>query len=557
MKILRILLGLKTSIMSPADVLFNAGTGCWNRSSLRFLTLQVVHNFSSSQTEVIDNFSDKRWSAETARFIHQRAYEKPPTPDEEAVEFSSANRVIQPTTPADTIKQYFNVSKTTAYSIMDRDERLKNCNVHILSRNMNTLQKNGVDPLDVRNYMVLLYRCPLTTEHNIAVMKELGLNNLTVADFTQAVKLFKTRVSLLKSRGKLPEHYDPLETLASLEMPDHVLDSVEFSDNINNLTLAQLHQKLSSMYLSWRLNCSKEEVSKLQQKYRLAKKSMMLQHKILLQLKHDWNINISKVQQNGYLLTCSPVNMALIDSKVKQIGGISVKYYALMTPRIFTIPYHLLLQVDHILTKLQLPQASLKALPRICTLHPDTLQKRINHLQQIPELFALWSHPRMLHLIYSHKKVTSRLDLLQQAKTTTVVPSLNRLSGTEKNFNKYMTVGDLKQNKRDVIMCLSIHLSVKPAVIRKCLHRQCWGPQTTVVNVQRNLSTLRELGFTEEQLMAGLDVVLYPPDLLSDQLAQLPHRAQAQPFSVLKSSISILQLLLYFMEKNAPFTYLR
>lgn len=201
-------------------------------------------------------------------------------------------------------------------------------------------------------------------------------------------------------------------------------------------------------------------------------------------------------------------------------------------------------------------QASLRTLPRICTLHPDTLQERINHLQQIPEFFALRSHPRMLHLIYYHRKVTSRLDLLQQVKNTSAVPSLNKLSGTKKVFNKYMTVGDLRQNKRDVIMCLSRCLSVKPDVIRKCLHLQCWGSQTTVVNVQRNLSTLRELGFTEEQLMAGLDVVLYPPDLLYDQLAQLPQRPQVQPFSVLKSDINILQLLLYFMEKNASFTSL-
>lgn len=192
----------------------------------------------------------------------------------------------------------------------------------------------------------------------------------------------------------------------------------------------------------------------------------------------------------------------------------------------------------------------MRALPRICTLHPETLKERINHLQT-SELSALMSNPRMLHLIYYHKKVTSRLDRVQEVTESSVVPSLCKLTGTERAFSKYMTVGDLRKNKRDIIMYLSQHLSVKPSIIRKCLHSRCWGPQTTVVNVQRNLSVLREEGFTVEQLMDSLDVVLYPPDLVLDQLTQLPHRPQIQPFSRFKSEINVLQYLLYFMEKNA------
>lgn len=199
-------------------------------------------------------------------------------------------------------------------------------------------------------------------------------------------------------------------------------------------------------------------------------------------------------------------------------------------------------------------QASVKALPRICTLHPVTLKERINYLQQSSEFSALQSHPRMLHLLYYHKKISSRLDLLQQVKKSSVVPSLNKLSGTKKVFNKYMTVGDLRPSKKDIIVCLSQHLSVKPTTIRKCLHFHCWGSQTTVVNVQRNLAILKELGFTVDQLMAGLDVVLYPPDLVQDQLMQLPQRPQVQPYSVFKSKVNVLQNLLYFMDKNASLT---
>ncbi|XP_063861355.1 transcription termination factor 5, mitochondrial-like isoform X2 [Scylla paramamosain] len=554
MRTIRYILGLEATIVFRPVCRGSRVFG--RRNALRLQSLQLAHHFSCSQTETLHNHSDRRWSEKAVRTYHQRAYGKLSTAEEPNVEFCSANRIIQPTIHAEMIQQYFNLAKTSAYRILDKDKRLKVCDVHNLARNMNTLQKNSFDPVNVRNHLALLYRCPLTTEHNIGVMKELGLNDLRAEHLIQAIKLFKSSVAAIKKWGLLPEHYDPMETLTSLEIPDHVLNNVKFSDCINDLTLAQLHQKMSSVYLSWRLNCSEKEVSKLQQTYRLAKKSMKLQQKVLVQLEHEWNIDIPKVRLNGYLLTCSPTNISLIDNKVKQIAGISLKEYVVMTPRILTIPYHQLLQVDQILSKLDLPETSLKALPRICTLHPDTLQERLNELQQIPEFYALQSHPRMLHLIYYHNKVTSRLDQLQQVKNTSALPSLNTLSGTKKVFDKYMTVGDLRQNKRDVVMLLSKHMNTKPNIIRKHLHHQCWGSQTNVINVQRNILTLRGVGFTEEQLMVGLDVLLYPPDLLHDQLALLPHRPQVQPFSDYKSDVNILQLLLYFMEKNASLTSL-
>ncbi|MPD03629.1 hypothetical protein E2C01_099271 [Portunus trituberculatus] len=49
---------------------------------------------------------------------------------------------------------------------------------HILCWAKSLMMENSVDPVNVRKNMALLYRCPLTTEHNIAVMKELGLNDL-------------------------------------------------------------------------------------------------------------------------------------------------------------------------------------------------------------------------------------------------------------------------------------------------------------------------------------------------------------------------------------------
>lgn len=56
--------------------------------------------------------------------------------------------------------------------------------------------------------------------------------------------------------------------------------------------------------------------------------------------------------QNGYLLTCSPVNIAFIEKEVGLIAGTDTKDLVALTPRILTIPYQQLLYISSVLTKL-------------------------------------------------------------------------------------------------------------------------------------------------------------------------------------------------------------
>ncbi|KAG7167233.1 Transcription termination factor 5-like, partial [Homarus americanus] len=468
------------------------------------------------------------------------------TPEQEVV-----LRYVQPTSQVTMLMNYFNISRNTVYRILKKEPRLKACDVYTLARNMTTFMENCLCPEEVKEFISLLYRCPLTMEHNIAILKELGLHNLTAYYYIQFNKLFKCKVSLMKSWRLLPEKYDPRESvLAAMGVPQELLLTVNLPQDINECTLSEVHRELSIVFLRWCLKCDQDNIGKLRRTYNLTK-SMKLQQQVVHQLHHQWDIGTSKIIQNGFLLTCSPLNMALIEKEMRLIAGTDIKDLVSLTPRILTVPYHQLTQIDSILNKIGVTPESLKAVPRICTLHPDTLQQRFSLLQQIPEFAALRPHPRMLRLLCYYNKVTYRLDLLQQVKNTNVVPSLNTLSGSKSRFHKYITVGDLRENKRDVIICLGELLNEKSSVIRKCLHIQCWGQHTTVVSVRKNLSALLKEGFSKKQILSALDVVLYPPELLLDQLTQLPCRPQAQPFLNIKTDLNVLQLLLYFMEKNA------
>lgn len=189
----------------------------------------------------------------------------------------------------------------------------------------------------------------------------------------------------------------------------------------------------------------------------------------------------------------------------------------------------------------------------MCTLNPETIQERIAALQKVPEFEALHSHPRILRLIYYNTKIKSRLDLLHQLKDVKSMPSLNILSGDTDQFHRYLTLGELKQNRRDIVTFLARSFQVKSSKIRDILKMQFGGPQTTLVNVKNNLHHLLGEGFTKEQVLAALDVVLYPPELVSDQLSHLAKRPEAQPYSELKDNPNALQLLLYFMVKDSSY----
>ncbi|XP_042225271.1 uncharacterized protein LOC121868578 isoform X2 [Homarus americanus] len=212
------------------------------------------------------------------------------TPEQEVV-----LRYVQPTSQVTMLMNYFNISRNTVYRILKKEPRLKACDVYTLARNMTTFMENCLCPEEVKEFISLLYRCPLTMEHNIAILKELGLHNLTAYYYIQFNKLFKCKVSLMKSWRLLPEKYDPRESvLAAMGVPQELLLTVNLPQDINECTLSEVHRELSIVFLRWCLKCDQDNIGKLRRTYNLTK-SMKLQQQVVHQLHHQWDIGTSKV----------------------------------------------------------------------------------------------------------------------------------------------------------------------------------------------------------------------------------------------------------------------
>ncbi|XP_068219019.1 transcription termination factor 5, mitochondrial isoform X2 [Palaemon carinicauda] len=444
-------------------------------------------------------------------------------------------------------------NKKKAYALINSKQRLKEVDIHDLSHNIHTLKNSGVSSDEVQKCMQLLYFCPLTVEHRIAILQELGLLGLTASHYTKFSKIFKSSVALLKSYKLLPNDYEIHGILHALGVPEVITQKFHLPVAVDNLSLSEVHKCLNLVYQCWLLNCEAEAVEYIYKTYPSSQiKSMKLQNVVVKHLIEYWGFSTEEILRHGYLLCCSPVNLQLIEDNVEHLCHADPKKVAHLTPRILTLRHQQLCEISNILINVGVTEAAALRTPQIFSLQPRTVKARIQEIQQIPEFSGSNTHPRLLRLIHYSRKVRRRLDLLRQIKDTRAVPSLNIITGDQDKFNKYVALGYLRINMKDIITYLSKHFKVKGSFIRKNLHQPSHKQQASVVSVKSNVTYLCHQGFKEDQLLSSLEILMYPPDVVKQQFQDLLHKL-GMPAQQIVNVPYALQLLLYYLDKEMPY----
>lgn len=122
-------------------------------------------------------FRDVRW------YVKTHLQENPDL--EQRIEQKPKLQTLDVGSRMNLIMDFFNVSKTTAYEIIRNEPRLQQVDLHDMFRNIQVLNSNGLNPDEVRKNLQLLYFSPLTIEHRIAILNELGLENLSAFQYTK------------------------------------------------------------------------------------------------------------------------------------------------------------------------------------------------------------------------------------------------------------------------------------------------------------------------------------------------------------------------------------
>lgn len=190
----------------------------------------------------------------------------------------------------------------------------------------------------------------------------------------------------------------------------------------------------------------------------------------------------------------------------------------------------------------------------------ETIKERIHKLDQIPMFAPVSSGPQAINLIVKYNRVLKHVNLMQEEPSTQeeqkdsgALPSICALTSNIYSFNKFLDEGRSIIASKAVVAYLSHFFNIDKKTIRESVHPKCWRLESNVLMIHNNLNTLMKVGCTKEQIFPALDIVFYPSSLLSNTLAQLPDRPEAQPFSVFQVGSRFLHLLHYIMDKEVGY----
>jgi hypothetical protein len=186
--------------------------------------------------------------------------------------------------------------------------------------------------------------------------------------------------------------------------------------------------------------------------------------------------------------------------------------------------------------------------PEIYTLSVDTIRKRLDSLETIPELIPLKTHPRVTRVIYYHTKITKRLEYLHSIDVTGV--SLHALTADTQGFSKFIEMGDMKNKGADISYFLANYLNLKKKDVRKALTVHPHWTQVPPVFAKEVLEFLHETkGYSFKQITVALPIVLYPLDKIATEIEKVKDSGEA-----VETDEWFLNMVLYFLEKSVHFT---
>ncbi|KAL1480021.1 hypothetical protein MTO96_051382 [Rhipicephalus appendiculatus] len=376
-----------------------------------------------------------------------------------------------------------------------------------------------------------------TAEQRYRNLEECGIKKLTPARIVRYVELMTQPSYSLKLRGAMEVETDPAAHLLSfLDCPAGVRADILSELPLHypfTLSIAEVKQNVLRKYLAWRLGCTHEQIASLVQKYPSVENRSLqfLRHTIELLTNH-FHMPTDKILRNGFVLLAHPGNLESQLSQVRQLAGLDMRELAVLCP----------------------PAADRARREPDSSSVPETIEKRLKEITKVAEFEVRRECPRLLNLVYYASKARHRLELLSQLGHPASGVSINVLSMAASDFARVFYSGSDRGRPRETAEYLA-HLLGKPEVeVRQRLASHPSAKRISLLNTRRVVDWLLPRGITHEQLWYGLQVVLYDSELVASHFLRLPEREELQPYSEWRDCPQLLEVLLYYIEREAHFT---
>ena len=419
------------------------------------------------------------------------------------------------------------------------------------------LSSNNIDKSELLRYPKCLLVHPSTFSNRFNVLQECHFIDIQLTLLYRFIWLMNRNIEILKANNYIANHTKVADYLATLlDVPIALTKELD-----EKISMKSTRKIIIGLYLKERLGMTNQDIVKLWKIYpSLTHKSLTSIVDILQLLQNQIGFTRDKIVKNGFLTFASSDNMKKILAKFPTIGGKSVKEILLKNPKIAMQKVESIEEILAHLKKFDIPEDRILKCEEVLTLSPATVYERIEELKKVEQFNVLFKDLGILKLITHQNRAKARLEFLNQNKIKCA--SLNILSNSTEIFRKYVKSGKDRTNGSDQVNFLSKKFNLDRDEIHEILNRHPYWRYVPVVSIQVAVTYLESKGFTDQDCLDNLCLLLYPLPKIDQKLNALvqwkfENVNRDSTSGKLSSDIGnnkLLSLCLYFIESEFNFS---
>lgn len=409
--------------------------------------------------------------------------------------------------------------------------------------------------IDIIRNSSVFFRSPLRTKECISILKEIGVSEMTIDKIFGFTDLIKKPMKQLKEE-KIINNYDEIikNMLMDLEVPIDQIDLLQDKmhetlwKNIDSMPVKYVRMSVLQQYLSWKLQCNENRIRKLgsfnRSVFNYCCQTLKRNLDILI---NDYQLSERKILSHLFLMTINPNRFQNIVQNIPVLANLDIKDCIKKKPSLLRTSVENILMIDDLVRKNGFTNKQLQNHLNIYNSRFHRIQKILKTIDNDPDLRLRKFHPQILFLVKNYNMIMKNLYHLRQKNLPFITLSM---IFHRKDSEKYDYI---RRNIFEIAYYLALKLNKSQVEVIKKLEiypNIMWPSLLNVKNVTEYLLTN---GITEDQFWNGIHIVFYSLNIVEKYFLKLPHYNEIQPFSEWKHHFNLVQLLLYYIEKEIGF----
>lgn len=236
-------------------------------------------------------------------------------------------------------------------------------------------------------------------------------------------------------------------------------------------------------------------------------------------------------------------------SEFPEILGVSTLFLIKRVPLFLKQEIDCIQKIEPILKNFNINKDHLTCCPKVISVAPYTLQKRLTALCSSEDFAVLKTNKKFLWLVYYYSNLNSRLKYL---RAENMPCSISMFTISRSTFEKYLLFNNTRAGLRETYVYLAETFKMSEKEIFSRLHHcsqyRSENQMFSTLNCRKVIEFLLLAGVTRDQIFKGLEIVYYDIDTVKIYFNRLKRHPQCQPYDEWFTHDNLIQLLIYTIE---------